>query len=249
MKNQKRLRIFAGPNGSGKSTIINIIRDNGIDLGVYVNADEINLKLLTGEGVNFSDYNLNIFTNTVQNELENTTFFKEENTKKIVTDVIFLENNILYCSHKALCEYISAFIADFIRNQLIGICLKFSFETVMSHDSKLEFIKKASDLGYKTYMYFVSLEDPELNKKRVKARVQSNGHDVPEDKIVSRYYKTMGLLYDALKLVDKAYLFDNSGSKYILFAKSVNSEIFIEDVNLVPQWFYTYVLNKNRSMQ
>ena len=36
----KRLRIFAGPNGSGKSTIIQIVKDAGVRLGVYVNADE-----------------------------------------------------------------------------------------------------------------------------------------------------------------------------------------------------------------
>ncbi len=41
MSQQKRLRIFAGPNGSGKSTIINIVKNFDVDMGVYVNADEI----------------------------------------------------------------------------------------------------------------------------------------------------------------------------------------------------------------
>ena len=38
---QKRLRIFVGQNGSGKSTIIKIVRELGVDLGVYINADDI----------------------------------------------------------------------------------------------------------------------------------------------------------------------------------------------------------------
>lgn len=37
----KRLRIFAGPNGSGKSTITAIVRNAGIHLGKYINADEL----------------------------------------------------------------------------------------------------------------------------------------------------------------------------------------------------------------
>ena len=45
MTDTKRLRIFAGPNGSGKSTIINIIRNKKIDLGIYLNADEIKVQL------------------------------------------------------------------------------------------------------------------------------------------------------------------------------------------------------------
>lgn len=46
MSQSRRLRIFAGPNGSGKSTIIHIVKDAGIDLGMYVNADDINKELI-----------------------------------------------------------------------------------------------------------------------------------------------------------------------------------------------------------
>jgi predicted ATP-binding protein involved in virulence len=58
--NQLRLRIFAGPNGSGKSTIIKSIRNaviNGrkIDIGIYINADDIAAKLLKGQ-FSFSPY-------------------------------------------------------------------------------------------------------------------------------------------------------------------------------------------------
>jgi len=42
---QKRLRIFAGPNGSGKSTIVNIVKEQAVDFGVYVNADDIKTEL------------------------------------------------------------------------------------------------------------------------------------------------------------------------------------------------------------
>lgn len=243
MSSQKRLRIFAGPNGSGKSTIINIVRNYGIDLGVYVNADDIKEQFLKSHSLDFSKYELVIQEKELIEKIFDSTFFTSERSGQIASE-IKVESNTLYCYRPDLYDYISTFIADFIRNKLIGNCPKFTFETVMSHYSKLDFIKKASELGYKTYLYFVALEDPELNKSRVKARVELFGHDVPEDKIESRYYRTMDFLFEALNLVDKAFLFDNSGSRSILFAKYMDSEISIEDEDNVPHWFYTYVLDK-----
>ena len=44
---QKRMRIFAGPNGSGKTTIFKaLLNEEKIGLGVYVNADDIELMIL-----------------------------------------------------------------------------------------------------------------------------------------------------------------------------------------------------------
>ena len=50
----KRLRIFAGPNGSGKSTIIQIVKDAGVRLGVYVNADEYKKEININHSFDFS---------------------------------------------------------------------------------------------------------------------------------------------------------------------------------------------------
>ncbi|MEO6151511.1 MAG: hypothetical protein ABIP28_15175 [Mucilaginibacter sp.] len=56
---QLRLRVFAGPNGSGKSTVIKKIRetqvyDNKLDIGIYINADDIAKKIKQG-GFTFTD--------------------------------------------------------------------------------------------------------------------------------------------------------------------------------------------------
>lgn len=55
-----RLRMFAGPNGSGKSTIIEIIRKQGIDLGIYVNADEIKKRLDIDGCIHFKDFDIEV---------------------------------------------------------------------------------------------------------------------------------------------------------------------------------------------
>jgi predicted ABC-type ATPase len=53
----KRMRVFAGPNGSGKTTIFKgALLDNKVNLGVYVNADEIEEQLKTNKQFDFMSY-------------------------------------------------------------------------------------------------------------------------------------------------------------------------------------------------
>jgi predicted ABC-type ATPase len=53
----KRMRVFAGPNGSGKTTIFKgILKENKVNLSVYVNADELELQLNQNQSIGFSDY-------------------------------------------------------------------------------------------------------------------------------------------------------------------------------------------------
>lgn len=113
----------------------------------------------------------------------------------------------------------------------------------MSHPSKLKFMKRAKEKGFKVYLYFVSLRDPQLNKLRVRTRVSQGGHAVDEQKIEERYKRTMGLLFDALKIADNAYLFDNSAGEPNMFAIKEDGVITIQG-KYVPAWFITCVTNK-----
>ncbi len=86
----------------------------------------------------------------------------------------------------------------------------FSFETVMSHDSKVQFMQNASAAGFATQLFFVATGDPNLNVGRVRTRVASGGHDVPTDRIIARYHRTIALLPSAILASDSAVIFDNS---------------------------------------
>ena len=87
---------------------------------------------------------------------------------------------------------------------------KFSFETVFSHKGKVDIIKKAKAAGYKVYLYFVSTEHPRINVYLVKVvRVGEKGHDVDEEKIISRYYRSMDLMFEAAQYCYQTYFFDN----------------------------------------
>jgi predicted ABC-type ATPase len=101
-------------------------------------------------------------------------------------------------------------IADEQRQDCLARRVSFSFETVMSHPSKIDVLKQARAADYLVALYFVATESPELNIARVRQRVSLGGHDVPQDRIVARYQRTIALLPQAILQSDRALLFDNS---------------------------------------
>lgn len=240
----KRLRIFAGPNGSGKSTIKKIVEEK-VHLGTYINADEIKVTLSRDRNLDFSLYGLTLHKNHFINTFRKSTWSERINDVEHTISQLYFEGNCIKISDSYVLEdYFVSFIASYIWDELLESSNKFTVETVMSHPSKLDFIKRAKEKGFKVYLYFVSLVDPALNKHRVKTRVQEGGHDVDEDKIEKRYYRTMNdYLLPALKLSNEAYLFDNSHGEANMFAIKKGNTLEIQG-EYIPTWFFTYVINK-----
>ncbi len=101
-------------------------------------------------------------------------------------------------------------IADARRDECIVARRSFSFETVMSHPSKLDILARARESGFFIQLFFIGTNDPRINIARVAVRVTQGGHDVPTDKIIARWFRTMELLSEAIRLSDRTFLFDNS---------------------------------------
>ena len=147
----------------------------------------------------------------------------------------------------AINGYTASVLSDFLRHSLLSAGETFTFETVMSHESKVAFLRQARAAGYRTYLYYVATEDPEINVSRVRNRVAEGGHNVPVNKIISRYADSLKLLLAAIGETDRAYLFDNSGEESFLIAEITDGqdmEIMVEEV---PAWFKTYVLDKSNA--
>ena len=148
-----------------------------------------------------------------------------------------IKENIIVDKSRDTHSYEASLITSFIREHLLKNGLSFSFETVMSHISKLDEIIEAKNLGYKVYLYFICLDEPTLNVSRVKNRVEKGGHNVAAEKIISRYTNTLSNLYPALKIADRAYLFDNS-DEMILVAEINQGELIINlEEAQFPNWF------------
>lgn len=84
------------------------------------------------------------------------------------------------------------------------------YETVFSHPSKVELIKRAKEKGYFVRLLFVGTENPVINMDRIAARVLLGGHDVDARKVVSRYCRSFINCAMAMHLVDRGYMYDNS---------------------------------------
>lgn len=251
---QLRLRVFAGPNGSGKSTVIHYVRNirvenRPIDFGYYINADDIAAQL-RDNSFSFAAFDLWVKPKEFSNLVTQSGLINNEFSLDNFHSAFTLRNNQLRLKTSAAVERLAQIIADFLRKRLLAERKKFSFETVFSHPSKLEIMKEAAAAGYKVYLYFVSTESPEINKFRVQARKAKNGHDVPEDKIVSRYYRSLDLLYDACQLAYQVFFFDNSkdGENSALFAhfKLVDRKKKWDRIkqDAVPGWFKKYYSDK-----
>jgi len=101
-------------------------------------------------------------------------------------------------------------IADDRREKCIAARQNFAFETVMSHASKIDIMRRARYAGFHVTLFFVGTSYPQINIDRVGNRVELGGHSVPEDRIVARYYRTMEALMDAALTANRTVVFDNS---------------------------------------
>jgi predicted ABC-type ATPase len=84
------------------------------------------------------------------------------------------------------------------------------FETVLSAPDKIDFIRRAGKAGFFVRLFFVGTDSPMINASRIALRVMGGGHDVPIPKIISRYSKSIANCCAAVRLVDRAYIYDNS---------------------------------------
>lgn len=113
----------------------------------------------------------------------------------------------------------------------------FCFETVFSHPSKIELIKKAKSLGYTVVLVYIHLRTSELNHARVIQRVNLGGHDVPPAKIRSRIPKTMVNIKKVLSVVDEAHLIDNSSvTNPLVKVATVKQHQVIPSIMPLPDW-------------
>ncbi len=229
-----RLRMFAGPNGSGKSTIKEMLPSEW--LGVYVNADEMEKSIRANGFLSLADFQVQADAEAVKSFLHASTLLASAGLMSQVSRLAVADGRIAF-EDVAVNSYWASVLADFIRHQLLASQVTFTFETVMSSPDKVEFLRKAQQAGYRTYLYFVATEDPDINVSRVHHRVQTGGHPVAEDKIRSRYVRSLALLSEAVSYADRTYVFDNSGSDRVWVAE-VTSGVEVEmKTDEMPAWF------------
>lgn len=240
-----RLRMFAGPNGSGKSTLKSILRPELI--GRYLNPDEIESELNSKRSIDLSQYGISSSLEEIR------AFFSalpdgERSKKRFphVANGIDYDGIVIRFESLEGNSYLASELAEFLRMKLIEASASFTFETVMSHPSKIDILRTAREKGYRTYLYFIATDDPDINVSRVKNRVRLGGHSVAEEKIKERYFRSLGHLADAIRNSNRAYIFDNSteGNEKTWIAEISDGKDLEIKADHPPAWFRKYVWDK-----
>ncbi len=107
--------------------------------------------------------------------------------------------------------YDAAELAEGNRRDLFARSESFIFETVFSDPvgGKLAFLEEAVVSGYHVVLCFVGVSEPSVSEERVAIRVSKGGHDVPTDKLISRYPRTMENLRQAMLRLPLVLVYDN----------------------------------------
>ena len=103
-------------------------------------------------------------------------------------------------------------LADEERQASIVLRQSFVTETVLSDPfgAKVAMLEEARGLGFETWLFFIGISSAELSLARVHERVTSRGgHDVPQDRMRSRFPRTLANLPRAVARSSVALLLDN----------------------------------------
>jgi len=123
----------------------------------------------------------------------------------------------------------AANIADSLRDEYLECGRSFTFETVLSTERKLNFLRKAKAEGYFVRGYFILTYSADVNVARVDTRVRAGGHDVQEDKIRSRYLKSLANVPVFLEICDICHVYDNTDEPFRIIRKHKDDLSFFEN--------------------
>ena len=101
----------------------------------------------------------------------------------------------------------------------------------------IKIIKRAQLLGYEIDIFYLYLNDPQMNINRVKTRVLGGGHNVPKVDIIRRFYRSKDLFWTSYRqLCDQWVLIYNSDEGFTEVAYGTTSNLITKDELLLNQF-------------
>jgi predicted ABC-type ATPase len=137
-----------------------------------------------------------------------TTFFHSQLREAALP---FVNSDVL-ADELNLDAYAAARLADALRREFVRRRESFAFETVFSDPAgdKLAFLKEAAASGYTVVLCFIGIDGPVVSEQRVSMRVSQGGHDVPFEKLRTRYPRTIENLRAAVRELPHVLIYDNN---------------------------------------
>ena len=233
-----RFRIVAGPNGSGKSTLMRrLAADYAVNFYSVVNADDIFAEVSRTGAYAPS---VSVTAGQLKSYAEATSY--PDAVKAPFRDgTITVEADcVRFRSRESATSYTVSLLAGFLQEMHIMQRASFSQETVFSHPSKVDGLKAARDAGFKTYLYFVATDSPQVNSARVEARARLGGHSVPAEKVVGRYGRCFDNAIAAIPFLSRAFFFDNGEEEMRYLGEWNHDDGFVaarRAAGAPPRWF------------
>ncbi|HEX5398343.1 MAG TPA: zeta toxin family protein [Verrucomicrobiae bacterium] len=109
----------------------------------------------------------------------------------------------------------------------------FAFETTLSGRAYVPLLRRVKKTGFRLHLFYLWIPSPNLALLRIRDRVESGGHNVPERDVRRRFGRTLQNLFTLYRpLLDTLHFFDNSSDTPRLIFKDEAREVTIADVML-----------------
>ena len=115
----------------------------------------------------------------------------------------------------------------------------FAVETTLATRTLLKTAKMAQNAGYTVTLLYFWLNSPELAIERVKARVESGGHNIPEETIRRRYHVGIDYFFHYYAPISERWILaDNSQIPFRVIAEGSKDEA----INIKDEDTYNKIL-------
>ncbi len=109
----------------------------------------------------------------------------------------------------------------------------FAFETTLSGRAYVPLLRRVKKSGFRLHLFYLWIPSPELALLRIRDRVESGGHNVPERDVRRRFGRTLGNLFKLYRpMLDTLHFFDNSSNTPRLIFKDESGHTTIGDAAL-----------------
>ena len=75
-------------------------------------------------------------------------------------------------------------------NEMLSQDKSFALETTLSGNFLVKVLKQAKIQGYNTALVYSFVDNPDICIERIKVRVRTGGHHVPDEDVIRRYYRS-----------------------------------------------------------
>lgn len=122
-------------------------------------------------------------------------------------------------------------IAEFTRART-----DFAFETTLSGRTYIRVLRRVKAAGFRLHMFYLWIPSPDLALLRIRDRVESGGHNVPERDVRRRFGRTLSNLFTLYRpLLDTLHFFDNSSDTPRLIFKDESGQTTLSDAGLYEE--------------